>query len=104
MGMFAGFPASGISATACSRNRASATGASNRIDDAGVGALLAELRHELEVWFCRFASLERDGARQPVTGKGQLERVGPAGEGRTAFAADWHYIDEHGKPRRSAVA
>ena len=48
----------------------------NRIDDAGVGALIAELRHALEVWFCRFANLERDGARQPVTGKGQFSASG----------------------------
>ena len=71
----------------------------NRIDDAGASAVLALLRQQLEVWFCQFGSLERDGARQPVTGKGQLERVGPGGAGRPAFADDWHYIDEHGNPR-----
>jgi choline-sulfatase len=73
----------------------------NRIDDEDAGAILVELRQQLESWFCRYADLPRDGARQPVTGKGQLERVGPAGAGRTAFAADWHYSDEHGNPRRA---
>lgn len=74
----------------------------NLIDDemTGAGAMVVELRHQLEAWFCRYATLEHDGARQPVTGKGQLERVGPGGEGRAAFADDWWYIDEHANPRR----
>ncbi|MFO7635041.1 MAG: sulfatase-like hydrolase/transferase [Caldilinea sp.] len=76
----------------------------NLIDDADFGATVTELRHHLEVWFCRFANLERDGARQPVTGKGQTELVGPNGSGRIAFASDWHYIDEHGNPRQPAGA
>jgi hypothetical protein len=76
----------------------------NLIDANGVDGIVVELRLHLETWFCRFASLEHDGARQPVTGKGQIERVGPDGEGRTAFANDWHYIDEHGNPRRLEIA
>ncbi len=76
----------------------------NLIDAADVAGVVAEMRRELETWFCRYASLAHDGARQPVTGKGQLERVGPAGQGQPAFAADWHYIDAHGAPRRSASA
>jgi len=71
----------------------------NLIDEDSVGAMVAELRCDLEAWFCQFADLARDGARQPVTGKGQTERVGPEGEGRAAFAHDWHYIDAHGNPR-----
>ncbi|MFN3979598.1 MAG: sulfatase, partial [Caldilinea sp.] len=71
----------------------------NLIDAVGVDSIITEMRREMETWFCRYASLERDGARQPVTGKGQIERVGPDGNGQTAFAADWHYIDAHGDPR-----
>jgi len=71
----------------------------NVIDSAGVEGVVAGLRRELEAWFCRFAAPERDGVRQPVTGKGQLARVGPAGEGRTAFAGDWYYIDAEGSRR-----
>ncbi len=82
--------------------RRTRTSADNRIDDPGAAATLIELRGRLEEWFCHYAQLERDGVRQPVTGKGQLERVGPAGAGAAAFAADWCYIDEHGNARRGA--
>ena len=74
----------------------------NLIDDTGFAAVVAELRRDLEAWFCRFASPERDGVRQPVTGKGQTERVGPEGGGDTAFAADWYYIEADGTPRLAA--
>jgi arylsulfatase A-like enzyme len=74
----------------------------NLIDDTGFAAVVAELRRDLEAWFCRFASPERDGVRQPVTGKGQTERVGPEGGGGTAFAADWYYIEADGTPRLAA--
>ena len=69
------------------------------IDVDSARAIVAELRSQLEAWFCRFSNLERDGVRQPVTGKGQIERVGAAGEGQPAFASDWHYIDAMGSPR-----
>lgn len=73
----------------------------NLIEDPGFAGFVAGLRRELEAWFQRFATLERDGARQPVTGKGQIERVGLEGDGRTAFADDWYYIEADGTPRRS---
>jgi hypothetical protein len=71
----------------------------NLINDGGAGEIVAEMRYQLEAWFLRFATLERDGARQPVTGKGQIERVGVAGQGQPAFANDWHYIDAEERPR-----
>lgn len=48
-------------------------------------ALVESLRDQLERWFERYAFPEMDGAKQPVTGRGQIERVGPAGKGKVAF-------------------
>lgn len=57
----------------------------NLIDDRQHAAQLDKMRLDLEQWFLRYAAPERDGARQPVSGKGQLDIVGPAGQGRRAF-------------------
>jgi len=37
--------------------------------------------------------------REPVTGKGQLGRAGPAGQGRKVFADDWRYLSGAPKPK-----
>jgi hypothetical protein len=63
---------------------------------------VAELEARLEVWFVRHADPALDGTREPVTGKGQLDLAGVAGQGRQAFADDWWYMDEDGG-RRSAT-
>ena len=47
--------------------------------------LIRTLHIELETWFDRYVDPRRDGARQPVTGRGQLGLVGLEGHGRTAF-------------------
>ena len=73
----------------------------NLIGDSGHTGIVDRLRRELEAWFQRFATMERDGVRQPVTGKGQIERVGLEGDGRAAFADDWYYIEADGAPRLS---
>ena len=47
--------------------------------------IAAELCGELDEWFRAHADPEVDGRGLPVTGSGQIEAVGPAGGGRTAF-------------------
>jgi len=59
----------------------------------------AELEAELEAWFVRYADPRLDGAKEPVTGKGQIALAGVAGQGRKAFSDDWWYIDEHSQRR-----
>lgn len=43
------------------------------------------LRARLDAWFLQYANPERDGAHQACYGRGQIDRVGPEGQGRTAF-------------------
>jgi arylsulfatase A-like enzyme len=57
----------------------------NLVEDDGHAAVVTEMRGRLEEWFLRYVDPARDGARQPVTGKGQIDLVGPAGGGRKAF-------------------
>jgi choline-sulfatase len=59
----------------------------NLIDDASGAAARRELKAELDGWFLRYVDLARDGVREPVTGKGQLDLAGPAGRGARAFDA-----------------
>ncbi|HXI18783.1 MAG TPA: sulfatase-like hydrolase/transferase [Chloroflexota bacterium] len=58
----------------------------NLVDDAGHQATRRALKAELDGWFVRYADPARDGVREPVTGKGQLDLAGPAGNGAVAFA------------------
>ncbi len=53
---------------------------------------LRALRAELSDWFVRHSDPARDGAHEPVTGKGQLCMAGTASGGRTTFADDWAYL------------
>jgi len=65
-------------------------------------AVARELKGRLEEWFVRYCDPARDGSREPVTGKGQLGLVGPAGRGESVFADDWHYLGDgrDGRGRR----
>ena len=44
----------------------------------------------------RYADPRLDGVREPVTGRGQVALAGIAGQGKTAFMDDWHYVDANG--------
>jgi len=57
----------------------------NLVDDKQHASVLARMRAKLEEWFLRYVDPARDGARQPVTGRGQIDLVGPKGGGREAF-------------------
>ena len=46
------------------------------------------LQAKLEVFFARYADPERDGSREAVVGRGQIDVVGPAAEGRKRFGDD----------------
>lgn len=68
----------------------------NLVDDDTYRDRVIEMRARLQAWFVRYADPDRDGTKEPVTGKGQIERVGRAGQGRRTFEDDWWYIDEDG--------
>ncbi len=72
----------------------------NLYEETGPGGIVEELKGRLDEWFCRYADPLLDGAREPVSGKGQIERAGPAGMGRKAFETDLWYLDADGRPRR----
>lgn len=45
----------------------------------------AEMKAELDAWFLKYADPQIDGRSEPVSGRGQLCKVGPASEGKLAF-------------------
>jgi arylsulfatase A-like enzyme len=55
-----------------------------------------ELSAALDAWFERYVVPARDGAREGVTGKGQLRLCGAAAAGMRAYAEDWRYLS--GRP------
>jgi len=57
-------------------------------------ACVQELRARLEGWFICYVDPMLDGTHEPVTGKGQLGLCGPAANGESNFAGDWHYVAE----------
>jgi arylsulfatase A-like enzyme len=71
----------------------------NLVDDPAYQDRVTEMEGALEAWFVRYADPNLDGTKEPVTGKGQVDLVGVAGEGRHAFDDDWWYIDEDGNRR-----
>jgi choline-sulfatase len=71
----------------------------NAVADPAHQGRVAELKAQLDEWFVRYADPARDGVHEPVTGKGQVDLAGVAGQGRTAFAGDWFYIDAEGQVR-----
>ena len=66
----------------------------NLIDNDAYHDRIVDMRARLRAWFAQYVDPDRDGTKEPVTGKGQVERVGSAGQGRRAFEDDWWYIDE----------
>lgn len=71
----------------------------NRYGQAGFESVTAQLKGELDEWFARYADPRVDGAREGVTGKGQLGLAGVLGAGAPTYAGDWWYIDENGGRR-----
>jgi choline-sulfatase len=57
----------------------------NLVEDEGHADVVARMRGRLDEWFLEYVDPARDGARQPVTSKDQIDLVGPPGGGRTAF-------------------
>ena len=50
--------------------------------------LLETMRGRLQEWFFRYVKPDRDGTKEPVTGRGQVDWVGQWGKGRTAFEGE----------------
>lgn len=73
--------------------------ANNLIDEKSVAATIEKMRAGLDEFFLRHVDPALDGRGQAVYGSGQLDRVGPAGGGREAFAGRPRYIDRDGKTR-----
>ena len=58
----------------------------NRYDDPGFESVRRSLKQRMDEWFLRYVDPAIDGTHEPVSGNGQLTRVGPASGGRVAFA------------------
>ena len=58
----------------------------------------ARLKRLLDGWYEQWSAPEMDGTRHPVTGKGQVERVGPQGHGSPAFETDLEYLHPEKAP------
>jgi arylsulfatase A-like enzyme len=71
----------------------------NLIDEQAHRGTAEALKGELDAWFLKYVDPRIDGAREPVTGKGQIERAGVWGEGRPAYGTVWWYVDADGKRR-----
>lgn len=71
----------------------------NRYGEEATRAVSARLRGELEAWFLCYVDPARDGAREGVTGRGQTDLAGVAGQGRKAYIDEWHYVDAEGRRR-----
>lgn len=57
----------------------------NLVDDPTCSEVASRLRAQLGEWFLQYSDPAMDGARAAVRGRGQVDLVGPSGEGRTAF-------------------
>ncbi len=68
----------------------------NLIDAEDKQRLVTEMKAQLDAWFMQYVDPTRDGTKEPVTGKGQLDLAGIAGQGRVAFGDEWWYIDADG--------
>jgi len=58
----------------------------NLIDEKSQQSLVAEMRNRLWDWFARYVDPRLDGARMPVTGSGQRERIDQDHRGEDAFS------------------
>ncbi|MEM7131553.1 MAG: sulfatase-like hydrolase/transferase [Chloroflexota bacterium] len=63
----------------------------NLIGESAQQELREGLQAELEGWFVRYADPMRDGSREAVMGRGQLDVVGPEALGKKRFADDVAY-------------
>ncbi len=70
----------------------------NIVDGDEHAARVVDMKGRLEGWFVKYVKPEFDGTHEPVTGKGQLDLAGPAGEGKPAFAGDWYYLSGDESP------
>ena len=57
----------------------------NLYGEAGCEQVVEPLKARLDEWFVRWADPLRDGSREAVSSRGQLDLAGPAGRGRKAF-------------------
>jgi arylsulfatase A-like enzyme len=71
----------------------------NRVTDPTLQEMITHLRAELDRFFLAYSDPELDGARQGVTGKGQIDLAGLNGLGKPAYAGDWWHIDAEGNRR-----
>ena len=60
----------------------------NLVDEREQQPLVEEMRRRLAGWFDRYVDPRMDGARFPVSGSGQLCRIGPGHPGEEAFRTD----------------
>lgn len=60
----------------------------NRIDDPDQRERVTTLRADLAEWFGRYVDPQRDGARFPVSGRGQKTRIDEGHPGETDFYSD----------------
>lgn len=60
----------------------------NRVHDPAMTGIVSEMRDRLERWYRRWVDPDVDGAREAVTGTGQVDRAGTGGEGRLAYLQD----------------
>jgi hypothetical protein len=65
---------------------------------------VSELREMLEGWFVKYVDPDKDGIREPVTGRGQIGMAGTRGNGRTAFLEDWKYLRDEGERDRTSYS
>lgn len=68
----------------------------NRVTDPTLQPLIIDLRAALDRFFLAYTDPDLDGARQGVTGKGQINLAGSRGGGLPAYAGDWWHIDAEG--------
>ena len=61
----------------------------NEIETPEFSETIASMRCALQSWFRRYAEPQHDGSKQPVTGRGQLDRIGG---GLEAFAQDLVFL------------
>ena len=63
----------------------------NEIDNPAFQQAIERMRAELQDWFDRYTEPGRDGSKQPVKGRGQLDLVGVGGDSE-AFGQDLVYL------------
>ncbi len=61
----------------------------NAIDDRAFASIIRNMQAQLQKWFDRYAEPERDGSKQAVKGRGQIDIVGGDAE---AFAQDLTFM------------